>query len=112
MKPQSHAPVPEADERLKHVHAAFGAAMRRCRIEKSISMHELAERSGIHVNYIGSVERGERNVSLNNIWRIALGLDVKTAKLLEDLPRLSAKGKIKKDKATRVETARPADAAK
>ena len=112
MKPQSHGPVPEADERLTHVHAAFGAAMRRIRIERSLSMLELAERSGIHVNYIGSVERGERNVSLNNIWRIALGLGVKTAKLLEDLPRLSAKGKIRKDKAARAEAAHPTAAAK
>ena len=106
MKPLSHAPIAESDERLKHVHAAFGAAMRRLRIQRSISMHELAERAGIHVNYIGSVERGERNVSLNNIWRIALGLDVKTAKLLDDLPRLGAKGKIKKEKTTHIESAR------
>ncbi|BEP70826.1 MULTISPECIES: helix-turn-helix domain-containing protein [unclassified Variovorax] len=35
---------------------------------------ELAERASLHVNYIGSLERGERNVSVFNIWLIANSL--------------------------------------
>ena len=110
MKARNHAPVPESDDRLAHVQAAFGATMRRHRTDKLLSLHELAERCGLHPNYIGSVERGERNISLNNIWRIALSLEVKSATLLDDLPRLSAKGKIKK--ASRAESPGHAEAAK
>jgi transcriptional regulator with XRE-family HTH domain len=42
----------------------------------------LAEKTGLHRTYIGSVERGERNVSIDNVERIARALDVKPADLL------------------------------
>lgn len=60
---------------------AFGRAVRRRRLDQEWSQEALAERSGLHRNYIGGIERGERNVGLDNILRIASALDVKPADL-------------------------------
>lgn len=60
---------------------------RRIRAERGrlgISQEELAERTGLHRTYIGSVERGERNVSIDNVERIARGLGVQPQDLLSD----------------------------
>ena len=61
----------------------FGANVRVKRGSLGISQEELAELAGLHRTYIGSVERGERNVSLKNIVRIAAALGVSASRLLE-----------------------------
>lgn len=58
-----------------------GAKIRDFRKEKGISQEELGERAGFHFSYIGGVERGERNLSLTNIAKIADCLDVDLYKL-------------------------------
>ena len=82
---------PETEKQLARVQVAFGAAVRRHRHEKLMTQEELAERASLHANYIGSLERGERNVSLFNIWRIASGLGMTAAQLLADLPNARTK---------------------
>ena len=60
---------------------------RRIREERGrlrISQEALAERTGLHRTYIGSIERGERNVSIDNVERIARGLGVQPQELLSD----------------------------
>ena len=56
----------------------FAHAMRRLRQEKGLSQEKLAELTGLHRTYIGSVERGERNISVDNMDAIAhaLGQDI------------------------------------
>lgn len=60
----------------------FAARVRAERKRLGLSQEALAEKTGLHRTYIGSVERGERNVSIDNIERIAKALSVKPADLL------------------------------
>ena len=63
----------------------FGRRVRELRIERNLSQEKLAELAELHRNYVGGIERGERNVSLRNIVKLAHGLDVRPAKLLEPI---------------------------
>lgn len=58
--------------------------MRRHRIDKKLSQEELAFECGLHRTYVGSVERGERNISLLNLLRIAEALGLSSSQLLRE----------------------------
>jgi transcriptional regulator with XRE-family HTH domain len=62
--------------------AIFSANIRKFRRQRKISQEELAELAGLHRTYIGSVERGERNVSIDNMERLAKALEVSLVDLL------------------------------
>jgi transcriptional regulator with XRE-family HTH domain len=49
-----------------------------------MSQEALADAADLHRTYIGSVERGERNISIDNIERLAVALGVSAASLLEE----------------------------
>ena len=66
------------------VKSRFGATLRRLRDERGYSQEMLAERAGLHRNYVGRVERGERNVALENIVRLAKALAVLPKELFAD----------------------------
>lgn len=57
--------------------------LRRSREGIGWSQEALADRAGLHRTYVGSVERGERNISIDNIERLAHALGVSAASLLE-----------------------------
>jgi transcriptional regulator with XRE-family HTH domain len=54
----------------------FGERLRELRTERNLSQERLAELAGLDRNYIGQIERAERNVALVNIVRIAKALEV------------------------------------
>jgi len=65
------------------VKVLFGRRVRQLRKEKGVSQEAFAHEIKIDRSYFGSIERGERNVSLDNICLIAAGLGVPPAELLK-----------------------------
>lgn len=70
-------PRQEADIRVR-----FGRRLRELRQERGLSQEELAFRAGLHRTYVSSAERGERNVALVNLERLARALDTDICELL------------------------------
>jgi transcriptional regulator with XRE-family HTH domain len=88
-KPQpQNAATKREQERLL---LAFGDFLRELRHERLLTIEAVAEAAGLHSNYLGSVERGERNVSLFNIWRIAAALGVTPGQLMDGVPKSKIK---------------------
>lgn len=63
-------------DRKTDLQIAFGAALRLKRTHLGLSQESLAELAGLHFTYVSSVERGERNISLENIDRLAKALNI------------------------------------
>ncbi len=59
----------------------FGTNMKKYRIALGLSQEKFAEKCGLHRTYISSVERFQRNISIENIQRIADALEIDTYKL-------------------------------
>ena len=60
----------------------FGSNVRKYRLERNLSQERFAEICGLHRTYISDVERFQRNVSLENVQRIAVALDLEPYLLL------------------------------
>jgi len=73
-----------SDNSQKSVLRNFGQQLKRIRREKGYSQEHLANISGLDRSYIGGVERGERNISLVNISKLAESLHTDIKKLFED----------------------------
>ncbi|MGK0401926.1 helix-turn-helix domain-containing protein [Alcanivorax borkumensis] len=69
-------------ERLVLNRKKLGLAIRHRRVQLRLSQEELADLSGLHRTYVGSVERGERNVAIDNMLNIAVALGCKLSELL------------------------------
>jgi transcriptional regulator with XRE-family HTH domain len=68
---------PESDYRV-----AFGNTVRRLRGEIDISQEDLAHSIGMSRRYLSGIERGESNPSLDQVLRLAIGLNVEVAELM------------------------------
>jgi len=64
----------------------FAQKLRQIRQIKGLSQEELADIAGLHRTYVGSVERSERNVSIDNMERLANALEVDITELLRKEP--------------------------
>jgi len=63
----------------------FGESVRKLRSKLGFSQEELADECGLHRTYVGSVERGERNISLQNIVILAKALETTPSGLLKGI---------------------------
>lgn len=62
----------------------FGDRVRKLRQQQNLSQNELADKCGLHRTYIGSVERGERNITIINGVKIAKALSLELFQLLQE----------------------------
>lgn len=69
---------------------AAGREIARIRTARGISQERLAELAGLHRNYVGLVERGERNPTLKTLIAVAEALGVSLAEMFAGVPRASA----------------------
>lgn len=67
---------------MNKIQLEFGKHLRKVRARAGLSQEALAEEAGLHRTYVSSVERGERNISLVNIYRLAAALKVNARELL------------------------------
>lgn len=67
----------------------LGNRIRELRMAKRFSQEQLAFNCNLDRTYIGSVERGERNISVLNLKKLSVSLDVPLPQLLNVQPRLS-----------------------
>ena len=69
----------------EEIRVAYGKAVRAIRQDKKISQEELGDLCGLHRTYISDIELGKRNVSLENIEKIAHALQVKKSELFVEV---------------------------
>lgn len=71
--------------RKQQVTEAFGRRLRRLRQARGWTIEQLAFAAELHPTYVGSIERGERNLALVNIVRLARALELDPAELVQGL---------------------------
>lgn len=70
---------------MSEIAKSVGQRIRSYRIRLELSQEKLAELSGVHPTYIGQLERGEKNATLESIEKIAKALNVSLSQLFEKL---------------------------
>jgi XRE family transcriptional regulator, regulator of sulfur utilization len=74
----------------------LGERIRFLRKEKNLSQERLGELSDIHTNYIGAIERGEKNVTVESLFKVARGLGVSMDELFRHLEPMDKEDEINK----------------
>lgn len=72
------------NKRAPELRMQFARSLRCARQAQGISQEALAELAGLHRTYVSSVERGERNISIDNIERLAKALKIEPSALLKE----------------------------
>lgn len=63
----------------------FGKRLKSLRIDRNLTQLELAEILDMSPNFIGMIERGERNTTVENVFKISRALNIKPSNLFEEL---------------------------
>ena len=74
----------------KELQKAVGQRVRKLRLQAGYSQEAFADHCGVHRTFMGTIERGETNLSLQNLARIAAGLGITLSKLFSGIERQSA----------------------
>jgi len=72
-------------DKKREILIKFGEKIREERHKKGLSQEELASKANVHRTYIGMIERGEKNITLVNIKKVARALDIPINQLLTNL---------------------------
>lgn len=78
---QGHSPNKHNEKKL----VALGLGIRRVRKERGLSQEALADLAGLDRSHMGRIERGERNVTILNIFRVSAALGCATSELFESV---------------------------
>ena len=70
---------------MENISLIFGQRIRTQRKKLGLSQEQLAELCDLYPTYIGQLERGEKNASLENIMRVCKGLNTASAQLFENI---------------------------
>ncbi len=70
---------------MSKITISVGQRIRNYRNNKNLSQEKLAEMAGCHTTYIGQIERGEKNATLESIEKIAIALEIPLSQLFEKL---------------------------
>ena len=73
-----------------NIQRRFGFKLRSFRLKMGLSQEDLADKAGLHRTYIGGIERGERNISLVNMFKLARAMDLRLDELLAGIDDESA----------------------
>ncbi len=76
------AAILKPKDRKTSLQKMFGCLVRARRTQLGLSQEELAQKAGMHFTYVSSTERGERNISLANIAKLANALDCSMKELM------------------------------
>jgi transcriptional regulator with XRE-family HTH domain len=71
----------------KELQKAVGQRVRKLRLQAGYSQEAFADHCGVHRTFMGTIERGETNLSLQNLARVAAGLGITMSKLLSGIER-------------------------
>ncbi|HOE74621.1 MAG TPA: helix-turn-helix transcriptional regulator [bacterium] len=69
----------------KEILKKFGNKVREERLKSKLSQEQLADLAGVHRTYIGMIERGEKNITLENIEKISKALEIELKTIFKDL---------------------------
>ena len=70
-------------KKAKALRNLFATNLRRARKGRGLSQEALADLAGLHRTYVGSVERGERNLGIDNVERLSRALEIEPADLMK-----------------------------
>lgn len=68
---------------MSDIQESFGFKIRKLRNQMGVSQEKLAELCDLHRTYIGMIERGEKNVCLRNIQKLAIALNISLSDLFD-----------------------------
>ena len=74
---------------ISKITKTVGQRLRNFRSQRQLSQEKLAELAGVHPTYIGQIERGEKNITIESLEKIATALQIPLCKVFEKLDSTS-----------------------
>jgi XRE family transcriptional regulator, regulator of sulfur utilization len=87
-----------AERAVKHVRKFLGQRLRALRKQRALSQERLGERSGLSGKFIGEVERGEKSISIDSLYRVSVALEIP----LRDLTDVRGRNAVPSEEAEKI----------